>query len=582
MLAHAIRAALGLAGLVALLSGATARPANAQTFSGCPVFPPDNPWNRDVSNDPLDPNSAAYIATINQSRQFLHPDFGSDPTFGIPFVVVPGSQPLVPITFDEFPSESDPGPYPFPASAPVEAGSDAHSLVVQAGACMLYELYHASKDASGPGWTAGSGARFNLNSNALRPDGWTSADAAGLPIFPGLARYDEVNSGVVNHALRFTVQQTRSAYIHPATHFTGSNTNPAVPPMGLRLRLKASFNVASFTGHSRVILDALRKYGMLVADNGSSWFISGSTDARWNDTDLDQLKSVPGSAFEVVQSGPLIGQVTPTATPVASATPTVAAACTPRPPVALSVTLTGVGRLQATITAQASANARLSSLRLGTATNAVVDVPGGPTGTAGNVTVSLPANTQQIVLTVRRTQAGQAVTVPLTVTDSCGTWPTFVGGGPQALGDPPPPPPATATPASAFQAAATATRSPVPAAPTAPATPTALPTCAPRPSLSMVSAPSGAGQLQVSLSAPAAANDWLQGLQVASAVNGVVDVASQAGLGAGSAFRFPPGTRQTTLIVRRVTAGQPTLINLTVVDSCGDWPTVVGGGPDAF
>jgi hypothetical protein len=571
---------LGFVGLT-LLCLVAPRPASAQTIGGCPMFPPDNPWNRDVSNDPLDPNSAAYIATINQTRQFLHPDFGSDPTYGIPFVVVPNSQPLVQITFNEFGNQSDPGPYPFPTNAPVEAGSDRHSLVVQSGACMLYELYHASKNPVGSGWTAGSGAKFNLNSNALRPDGWTSADAAGLAILPGLARYDEVNSGVVNHAFRFTVASTRSAYVHPATHYTGNNTNPAFPPMGLRLRMKASHDVSSYTGHSRVILNALKKYGMMVADNGSSWFITGATDSRWNDDDLNQLKTVPGSAFEVVQSGPLLGQVTPTATPIASRTPTPGALCSPRPPVGVSSAVTGAGRLHATITAQASANARLVSLTIGQATNAVVDVPGGPTGTPGGVTVQLPANTQQIVLTVRRVQSGQAVTVPLTVTDSCGAWPTFVGGGPQALGDPPSPA-ATATPSpvsSGPQAAPTITRTPAPLA-AAFLTPPAV--CTPRPSLAVASAPNGPGSLLVTIAAPASANDWLQGLRVTGARNGVVDVGGETGLGAGGGVAFAAGTRQATLTVRRQIAGQPTTVNLAVADSCGEWPTVVGGGAAAF
>ena len=229
-----------------------------------------------------------------------------------------------------------------------------------------------------------------------------------------------MNSGVVNHAFRFTVNSTRSAYIHPATHFTGNNINPAFPPMGLRLRMKASFDISSYTGHSRVMLNALKKYGMMVADNGSSWFISGATDPRWNDDDLAQLKTVPGSTFEVVQSGPLMGQVTPTAAPLASRTSTPMAVCSPRPPGGVSLALAGTGRLQATISAQASPNARLLSLSSGQATNAVVDVPGGPTGMPGNVTVQMRLNTQQIGLTVRCSQSGQAVTVPITVNDSCG------------------------------------------------------------------------------------------------------------------------------------------------------------------
>lgn len=274
------------------------------TIGGCAVFPSDNAWNEDVSELPLNPNSATYIASINSTRQFVHPDFGSDPTYGIPYTVVPGSQPFVPITFTAYGSESDPGPYPIPANAPVESGSDKHVLVLDTGNCHLYEMFNSVKN-TGAGWSCDSGAVFDLGSDALRSDTWTSADAAGLPILPGLVRYDEVQSGVITHALRFTVAQTQNGFIHPATHQAGS-ANPSLPPMGLRLRLKASFDLSPFHGASLVILTALKRYGMIVADNGSSWYISGSTDTRWNDTDLDQLKTVPGSAFEAVQTGPIL------------------------------------------------------------------------------------------------------------------------------------------------------------------------------------------------------------------------------------------------------------------------------------
>jgi hypothetical protein len=276
------------------------------TLAGCPMFPTDNPWNRDISNDPVDSNSDNYIASINQGATYLHADFGSNLDYGIPYTIVPGTQPMVPITFDEYGDESDPGPYPIPPNAPVEAGSDHHVLVLNSGTCKLYELYHASKDPSGPGWTAGSGAVFTMTSNALRPEGWTSADAAGLPILPGLVRYDEAASGSIKHAVRFTVWRSQKAYIHPATHYASSYTDSNLPPMGLRLRLKASYDISGFTGQARVILEALKRYGMIVADNGTSWYITGATDSRWDDDDLDQLKTVPGSAFEVVQSGTII------------------------------------------------------------------------------------------------------------------------------------------------------------------------------------------------------------------------------------------------------------------------------------
>jgi hypothetical protein len=272
------------------------------TIGGCPVFPSDNAWNQDVSRAPVDANSNAYVARIDSFRQFLHPDFGSDPSYGIPYVVVAGTQARVPITFTAYGSESDPGPYPVPLNAPVEAGSDAHVLVVDSGDCHLYEMYGAHQ--RGSGWDAASGAVFNLDSNALRPDTWTSADAAGLPILPGLARYDEVAAGVINHALRFTVDESQNGFIHPATHQAGvANAND--PPMGARFRLKASFDLTPYHGEALVILTALKRYGMIVADNGSSWFVSGSTDPRWNDNDLNQLKSVPGSAFEAVATGPI-------------------------------------------------------------------------------------------------------------------------------------------------------------------------------------------------------------------------------------------------------------------------------------
>ncbi len=287
------------------VSGMTGGNGGSPQISGCPVFPPDNPWNRDISNDPVDPNSSNYIAHMNGNTKFLHADFGSNLTYGIPYVVVAGTQPKVPVTFD-YSDESDPGPYPIPPDAPIEGGAsstgDRHILVVDRDRCMLYETWNSR--FVGPGWHCGSGAIFDLRSNQLRPDGWTSADAAGLPILPGLVRHEEaVVAGEIKHAVRFTVQSTQRAYIHPATHYASSNTNANAPPMGLRVRLKASYDLSRFTGAAKVILTALRQYGMFLADNGSDWFISGATDARWNDDDLNQLKTVPGNAFEVVQTG---------------------------------------------------------------------------------------------------------------------------------------------------------------------------------------------------------------------------------------------------------------------------------------
>ena len=276
-------------------------------LGGCSMFPADNPWNADITNAPVDPNSANYLASMNAGFKFLHPDFGSNPTYGIPYVVVSRSQPFVPVSFD-YADESDPGPYPVPSNAPVEGGpnasGDRHVLVLDSGNCRLYEMWNARY--LNPGWHAGSGAVFNLSSDALRPNYWTSADAAGLPILPGLARYDEVTAGAIRHALRFTVHATQKAFIHPATHYASTSTNPNLPPMGLRVRLKASYSLTRFHGESLVVLTALKHYGMFVADNGSDWFISGATDTRWNDNDLDQLKTVPASAFEVVKTGTII------------------------------------------------------------------------------------------------------------------------------------------------------------------------------------------------------------------------------------------------------------------------------------
>ncbi|NDJ53210.1 MAG: hypothetical protein GYB68_09020 [Chloroflexi bacterium] len=273
--------------------------------ANCPVFPGDNPWNTPVTDLPVHPNSANFIAAISASRDFLHPDFGGDQAqYGIPFIVVPGTEPLVPITFTAFGDESDPGPYPIPENAPVEGGSDRHVIAVDGDNCMLYELFNA--EWNGTGWNADSGATFNLRSNALRPEGWTSADAAGLPIYPGLARYDEVAAGEINHALRFTVQQSQRAYIYPALHFASSSADPNLPPMGLRVRLRADYDLSGFTGQSRVILEALKEYGMIVADNGSSWFISGANSPNWDDDDLNQIKTVPASAFEAVYTGETI------------------------------------------------------------------------------------------------------------------------------------------------------------------------------------------------------------------------------------------------------------------------------------
>jgi hypothetical protein len=303
--------ALALGATLVSSVGATAAHARkdaAPLEYGCPILPAEDPLNKEIADAPVNPNSANYIASIGLTAH-LHPDFGTNPTYGIPFTVVPASQPKVPIKFTEFGSESNPGPYPIPPHAPVEGGGknghgDKHVLVVQEGSCTLYELYNAHHH--GHGWSAGSGAVFNLRSDALRPEGWTSADAAGLAIFPLLARYQEVAGGQINHALRVTVPESQAGYIHPATHYASSSTNPNLPPMGLRLRLKASYSLTGFSGESLVILEALKRYGLIVADNGSPWFITGAPDPRWNDENLEQIKRVPGSEFEAVETGPIL------------------------------------------------------------------------------------------------------------------------------------------------------------------------------------------------------------------------------------------------------------------------------------
>ena len=287
--------------------GGGSPPASGPTVAGCPVFPADNEWNRDVSGDEVDVMSDAYMASMNGATKKLHPDFGSDPAYGIPYITVPGSTPKVPMTFD-YADESDPGPYPFPPDAPIEggasAGGDRHVIVIDQDTCTLYETFDSH--FVGPGWMCGSGAVFDLHSNKMRPEGWTSADAAGLPIFPGLARRDEADAGEIKHALRFTVQKSQKAYVHPAVHQAGSTTDASYPPMGLRVRMKASFDTSTLTGQTKAIVTAMKKYGMIVADNGSDWFVSGASDAAWNDDDLTQLKQIPASAFEVVKVGAIM------------------------------------------------------------------------------------------------------------------------------------------------------------------------------------------------------------------------------------------------------------------------------------
>jgi hypothetical protein len=281
-------------------------------LGSCPLLPADNIWNAPVDTLPLDANSGAYVAAIG-SEAVIHADFGSGTwdggPIGIPFVSVPGSQPAVDIHYTAYGSESDPGPFPVPGDAPVEGGSasdgDRHVLVVDRDNCRLYELYRSFLQADGS-WNADAGAVYDLSSNALRPDGWTSADAAGLPIFPGLVRYDEMAAGEIVHAIRFTAPQTRQAYVWPARHYASSSSDPSLPPMGQRFRLKAGVDISGYSGPMQAILRAMKKYGIILADNGSAWYVSGAPDERWDNNMLHELGNIHGADFEAVDCSSLM------------------------------------------------------------------------------------------------------------------------------------------------------------------------------------------------------------------------------------------------------------------------------------
>jgi hypothetical protein len=283
----------------------------AAVLAGCPVFPADNHWNLRVDKLPVHQNSAAIVRSIG-AGEHMHADFGSGryegAPIGIPYVTVPRGQRRVPVSFD-YADESDRGRYPIPRRVPIEGGrngdGDRHVIVVDRSRCRLYELFDAHPLAGGARWHAGSGATFNLRSNRLRPRGWTSADAAGLPILAGLARYGELRRGHIDHALRFTASRTRRAFVYPARHFASSLTDPDLPAMGERLRLKRGFDISRFPRQSRIVLRALRRYGMILADNGSSWYVSGAPSRGWDNDDLHSLHGVPGSAFEVVDASRL-------------------------------------------------------------------------------------------------------------------------------------------------------------------------------------------------------------------------------------------------------------------------------------
>jgi hypothetical protein len=397
--------------LFLVFTAASAGIPRAQSLGGCPVLPANNVWNTPVDALPVHPNSAAYVQTVGTAKG-LHPDFSST-GYGIPFVVVPGSQPKVPVTFD-YSDESDPGPYPIPPNAPIEGGAsstgDRHVLVLENTNCILYELFYAFPQANGS-WRAGSGAVFDLKTNALRPAGWTSADAAGLPILPGLVRYDEVASGEIRHAIRMTAPQTRREYIWPARHYASSLTGTQYPPMGLRFRLKASFDIAPYPADVQVILRALKKYGAILSDNGSSWYLTGAPDPRWNDDTLHRLGQVLGSNFEAVdESGLMVDpnsgavstvlalnsvQVNPAQiTGGASSSTNQVTLTGPAPAVGVTVTLS-------------SSNAAVAS------TPASVLVPGG--ATSAGFTISTTPVTAATPVTITASYSGATRTATLTV-----------------------------------------------------------------------------------------------------------------------------------------------------------------------
>ncbi len=285
----------------------------APSVEGCSIFPADNPWNQDVSGFEVHPSSDAFIDSIGRDTG-MHADFGTvyeGAPIGIPFTVATATTPKVPVVFVASPEESDPGPYPIPPDAPIEGGGvedgDRHVIVVDTDSCMLYELFHSFPLDGGASWEADSGAVFDLASNQTRPAGWTSADAAGLPIFPGLVKYSEVvEGGSLDHAVRITVSQSQAGYIAPATHFASSDNDPNLPPMGLRLRMKASYDCSAYSTEVQTLCAGFKRYGLIVADNGSDWYVSGAPDSRWNDEALADIANIVGDAFEVVFTGDVV------------------------------------------------------------------------------------------------------------------------------------------------------------------------------------------------------------------------------------------------------------------------------------
>jgi hypothetical protein len=295
--------------LVAVLTLYVVGPAGAVPPAGapeCPLFPTDDVWHADISALPVHPRSATWLTAMGGPDRRLHPDFGPSDTaqpYGIPYAIVRGTHQKVAVSFD-YADESDPGPYPFGPDIPVEGGSDRHALMLDRDACRLYELYDAHYDPNGS--TAGSGAVWDLRSHQLRPAGWTSADAAGLPILPGLLRRDEVAAGSVDHAIRVTAQRTDRSYLWPARHQAGAAADPSLPPMGARFRLRADYPMARFRPDTQVVLRAMQHYGMVLADNGSNWYFTGTSENGWDTAMLDELKTVPAGAFDAIDVSSLM------------------------------------------------------------------------------------------------------------------------------------------------------------------------------------------------------------------------------------------------------------------------------------
>ncbi len=356
--------------------------AAAQVVGGCPVFPANNIWNARVDGLPLHARSAAWVTSIGPTA-VLHPDFG------MPVNLVTGSQPKVPIVINEGADESDPGPYPFPPNAVVEAGSDAHVLVVDTTNCLLYETFFSVKNADNS-WTVYSGAIFDLRKNLLRPQTWTSADAAGLPIMPGLARYEEILEGEIKHALRFTAPRTTREYLWPARHFASQVVDPTLPSMGARFRLKANYDISSFSPTSQIILTALKRYGMMVADNGSSWFVQGTDDPRWPNI-VDEWRRIPGSAFEAVDTSGLIESVDSAAVrgAVTTAPSLVSAAVT-------LATVTGGQASTLRVTLSAAAPAGGVQITLSSANAILAPVPPSVLIPEGSSSADVPVNTTTV------------------------------------------------------------------------------------------------------------------------------------------------------------------------------------------